>query len=45
MHIVFSEEEKRWIDKNLFNWTAKEGCPEDVRKSLEHKLKLLNKKK
>lgn len=43
MHIIFSEDEKKWIDKKLFNWTVKSGCPEDVRKSIEVKLKVLYK--
>lgn len=41
MHIIFTDEEKEWIDKKPFNWTIKEGCPEKIKKDLERKLKLL----
>lgn len=41
MTILFTEEEKKWINKELFNWTIKEGCPSDVRETLELKLKEL----
>ena len=42
MHIMFTEEENEWIDKKLFNWTVKAGCPADIRKNLEKKLFILN---
>jgi len=45
MHIVFTEEEKEWIDKKLFNWTVKDGCPEAIKESLEKKLTLLKQDK
>lgn len=44
MHVVFTEEEKLWIEKKKFNWAIKKGCPTKVRKRLEKKLnKLLSK--
>ena len=43
MTIIFSEQEKQWIDKKTFNWTVKEGCPEPIRMILEEKLEMLYK--
>lgn len=43
MTVIFSEEEKEWIDKKPFNWTIKKGCPENIRKSLKRKLDALYK--
>ena len=42
MHLVFTKEEKKWIDMELFNWTIKKGCPKDIKKEIEKKLELLN---
>jgi hypothetical protein len=41
MTIIFTEHELEWINKEPFNWTVKQGCPESIRKALEKKLKLL----
>ena len=41
MHVIFTEDELEWIDKKIFNWTVKKGCPSSIKKSLEKKLKLL----
>lgn len=41
MHLIFTEEEKEWINKQLFNWTVKKGCPDNIKKTLEKKLQLL----
>lgn len=43
MHVLFSQEELAWIDKKLFDWTVKRGCPEKLKKGIEQKLKLLKK--
>lgn len=44
MTIYFTEEEKEYIVKELFNWHISENCPESIRKMLEPKLKLLKSK-
>ena len=41
MTMMFSEDELEWIDKKPFHWTIKDGCPEELKKSIEKKLKLL----
>jgi hypothetical protein len=41
MTIFFTEEENKWINKDAFNWTIKEGCPDNVRKTLQLKLEKL----
>lgn len=41
MTIIFTEAEKEWIDREPFDWKVKEGCPEEIRESIEEKLKLL----
>lgn len=41
MHLMLEDEELKWINKELFNWTIKEGCPDDIRKKLEKKLDLI----
>ena len=43
MTIIFTEEEKEWIDMQPFKWVLKEGCPQGIRKTIESKLKKLNK--
>lgn len=42
MHIMFTEEEKKWIDFNVFGLRIKKGCPDKVRKSIENKKFLLD---
>ena len=39
--IKFTEEELEWIVREPLNWHIKDGCPEDIRETLERKLKLL----
>jgi hypothetical protein len=41
MTIVFSDKEELWVNKKPFNWSIKEGCPADIRKTLEKKIRLL----
>lgn len=43
MHLIFTENEKEWINMKPFNWTIKKGCPKKMKKSIEKKLRLLNK--
>ena len=38
MHMIFTDEEKAWIDKRAFGWRIKSGCPQDIRNSIEKKL-------
>lgn len=45
MTIIFSEEEKEWINKTPFHWTIKKGCPENIRETLKKKLDALYKDK
>lgn len=42
MHIVFTEEELRWIKKDVFSWPLKNGCPSSIKKSIEKKKAILN---
>lgn len=37
MHMIFTEEEKRWIVVNKFGWPIKSGCPSKIKKSIEKK--------
>ena len=41
MHLIFSEEEKKWIKKEPFNWTVNKNCPKDVRNKIKKKLETL----
>lgn len=41
MTIIFTEQELEWIDKKLFDWKLKDGCPDSIRSDLERKLKML----
>ena len=45
MHLIFTDEEKEWIDKKPFNWTIKKECPKEIKEGLEKKLKLLSNNK
>jgi len=42
MHVIFTDEEKEWINMKPFNWTVKDGCPERIKKEIEKKLKVLS---
>lgn len=37
MHMLFTEEEQKWIDKTKFGWPIKKGCPLDIEKSIKEK--------
>lgn len=41
MHMIFTEEEKEWINMRTFGWTLKQGCPEQIRKQIERKKKII----
>lgn len=41
MTVRFTKKEEKWIEKTLFNWRLKNGCPESIRKTAEPKLKIL----
>ncbi len=41
MHIIFTEEEKEWIEKEPFNWHIKDGCPKEIMVQLQKKLDVL----
>lgn len=42
MHIDFTERENRYLVKEPFNWHVSREAPDDIRKSLEQKLKALD---
>lgn len=43
MHRLFSDEERKWIYTRELGWPIKEGCPEDIRESIEKKKKDIDK--
>ena len=45
MHAIFTDEEKRWIDRSSWGWRVKNGCPETVRKSIEKKKQAIDRQK
>lgn len=45
MHIIFSEEEKKWIDTRTFGFPIKEGCPAKIRESINKKKAALDSQK
>lgn len=42
MHIDFTERESRYLVKEPFNWHVSREAPDDIRKSIEQKLKALD---
>lgn len=42
MHIIFTEEERKWIYTERFGFPIKKGCPEKIKKNIEKKKELLN---
>lgn len=40
MTMIFTDEEKEWLVMEPFNWHVKDGCPEDIEKSIKRKLEL-----
>lgn len=45
MHVIFTDEEKRWIDRSSWGWLIKAGCPENIRKAIERKKQMIAKQK
>lgn len=45
MHVIFTDEERRWINFKIFGTKIINGCPEHIRKSIENKMKLINNQK
>lgn len=45
MHIFFTEEEQKYITKDLFGWKVKEGCPQDVKKEILKKMSAFDRQK
>lgn len=43
MHMIFTEEELRYIDTKQFGFPVKKDCPEKIRKSIEKKKRILDK--
>ena len=43
MTILYTDEEKRWIDMNKWGWPIKDGCPDNIKKEIERKKRLLDK--
>lgn len=41
MVILFSEEERKYIDASGEKWKIKSGCPERVKKTLKRKIYML----
>ena len=41
MHIVFTEEEKIYINMNFLNWEIKKDCPKHLKKSIIEKIELI----
>lgn len=44
MTVMFSDEEREWIEIKKFKWSIKDGCPSSLRDKIENKLKYLYKK-
>jgi hypothetical protein len=42
MHVEFTEQEKKYIVKEPFNWHTKDGAPDDVRDSINQKINAMN---
>lgn len=43
MHMIFSDEEKRWMDMNVFGCPIKENCPDQIMKSIKKKKDIIDK--
>lgn len=38
MHIFFTDEEQKYIIKDLFGWKVKKDCPQDIKKEILKKM-------
>lgn len=45
MHMLFTEQEKEWINLRKWGWPLKRDCPKNIRKSIERKKKIINAQK
>ncbi len=43
MHIMFTDDEWKWMDTKKFGCPIKSGCPDNIRRSLKKKKELLKK--
>ena len=41
MTVLFTEEEREWLDRKEFNWSLKPDCPESLVKPIKAKLALI----
>lgn len=42
MHIIFTDEELKWITTRELGWPIKSGCPDGIRATIEQKKKKLD---
>lgn len=42
MHMFFTDDELEWIDTSKFGCPIIDGCPENIRKSIEEKKKKID---
>lgn len=42
MHVIFTDEEQKYIEKIPFEWKVKKDCPQGLRNTIERKLEALN---
>ena len=45
MQIVFTEEERKWIEIKPFSWNVKKSCPKTIEKTIREKMKTIKTKK
>ena len=43
MHMIFSKEEKQWMNMNVFGCPIKENCPDHIKKSIKRKKDIIDK--
>lgn len=42
MHLIFTDEELKYINTSVFGWPIKEECPKKIELSIKKKKKLLD---
>ena len=42
MHMIFTEQERNWIDMSKFGWPIKSGCPKEIKNAIEKKKQIIN---
>ena len=45
MHMLFTDEEREWMDTKKFGMPIKKGCPDKIRKSIEKKKRIIDSQK